>query len=248
MQTNSPVVQMHAVDGNTPALRLEQDGSNGFATRIWDIAGNETNFFVRDVSNASALPFRIMAGAPGNALYLAPSGNVGLGTDNPSQKLHVEGGNIFAVRDGPVNFTLSDTADTGPDFRTQLANGSVRFSYVGSGAVEMELLDTGDLRISGNYFANATQLNVPDYVFADDYDLRSLSEVRAFIEANSHLPEVPSAAMIAENGLDMTETQMTLLKKLEEITPVSYTHLRDQENVLDPVCRLLLGYIENPNK
>ncbi|MEM9581078.1 MAG: hypothetical protein AAF891_10360, partial [Pseudomonadota bacterium] len=111
-----------------------------------------------------------------------------------------------------------DASDPGPDFRTQLTAGSVRFSYIGTGAPEMELFQSGDLAISGNYISAGTTLTVPDYVFADDYDLRPLSEVRAFIDTNSHLPEVPSAAMIAENGLDMTDMQMTLLKKVEELT------------------------------
>jgi hypothetical protein len=61
-------------------------------------------------------------------------------------------------------------------------------------------------------------LNVPDYVFAHDYALRPLSEVQAFIDENSHLPDVPSAAEIAAKGVDMTAMQMTLLKKVEELT------------------------------
>ena len=46
MGTNSPITQLHVQDGNSPAMRLHQDGSNGFTQQIWDIAGNETNFFV----------------------------------------------------------------------------------------------------------------------------------------------------------------------------------------------------------
>ena len=70
----SAVVEIHVADGDTPTLRLEQDGSSGFAQRTWDVAGNETNFFVRDVTNASALPLRILAGSPGNQVLVGPSG------------------------------------------------------------------------------------------------------------------------------------------------------------------------------
>jgi hypothetical protein len=42
--------------------------------------------------------------------------------------------------------------------------------------------------------------------------------VQAFIDANSHLPDVPSEAEIKANGVDMTAMQMTLLKKVEELT------------------------------
>ena len=61
-------------------------------------------------------------------------------------------------------------------------------------------------------------MNVPDYVFADDYALRPLADVQAFIDANSHLPDVPSEADIKANGVDMTQMQMVLLKKVEELT------------------------------
>ena len=59
---------------------------------------------------------------------------------------------------------------------------------------------------------------VPDYVFAKEYKLKSLSEVDAYIKANSHLPEVPSAQEIEKNGLQLGEMNMVLLKKIEELT------------------------------
>ena len=57
--TANPVVELHVVDGDSPTLRLEQDGFSGFSAQTWDVAGNETNFFVRDATNGSTLPFRI---------------------------------------------------------------------------------------------------------------------------------------------------------------------------------------------
>lgn len=59
---------------------------------------------------------------------------------------------------------------------------------------------------------------VPDYVFAKDYKLKSLEEVDSYIKANSHLPEIPSAAEIEKNGLLLAEMNMSLLKKIEELT------------------------------
>ena len=83
---------------------------------------------------------------------------------------------------------------------------------------ELELSAGGDLTVQGNFISGATTLNVPDYVFGPDYALRPLAEVAAFIGTNRHLPEVPSAAEIAAQGLDMTDMQMALLKKVEELT------------------------------
>lgn len=88
--TATPVVEVHVVDGDSPTLRLEQDGSSGFTPQTWDLAGNETNFFVRDVTHSSKLPFKIIPNAPTNSLYVAASGNVGIGTTTPDVPLSIE--------------------------------------------------------------------------------------------------------------------------------------------------------------
>ncbi|PTW55737.1 endosialidase-like protein [Breoghania corrubedonensis] len=92
IKTSSPALQLHVRDGNSPGLRLEQDGSAGFSAQTWDVAGNETNFFVRDATNAGRIPFKIVPAAPNNSLYIASNGNVGLGTATPDGPFQVENG------------------------------------------------------------------------------------------------------------------------------------------------------------
>jgi hypothetical protein len=58
----------------------------------------------------------------------------------------------------------------------------------------------------------------PDYVFNSSYRLRSLDEVEQYIKQYHHLPEVPAAAAVEKNGLDVGDNQVTLLKKIEELT------------------------------
>jgi hypothetical protein len=57
-----------------------------------------------------------------------------------------------------------------------------------------------------------------DFVFEDDYKLRSLSEVEHFINRNGHLPDVPSAAEIKAKGVSVGDAQTVLLQKIEELT------------------------------
>jgi hypothetical protein len=57
----------------------------------------------------------------------------------------------------------------------------------------------------------------PDYVFEEDYPLPSLEEKEAFIKKHKHLPEVPAAKEVAENGLGVTEMSFGQLKNLEEL-------------------------------
>ena len=59
---------------------------------------------------------------------------------------------------------------------------------------------------------------VADFVFAPTYKLRPLSEVEKYVKANSHLPEIPSASEVAQNGLSLGEMQNKLLQKVEELT------------------------------
>jgi hypothetical protein len=63
--------------------------ASGFTAQTWDIAGNEANFFVRDVTGGSRLPLRIRPGAPTSSVDIAATGNVGIGIASPQRRLHV---------------------------------------------------------------------------------------------------------------------------------------------------------------
>lgn len=60
--------------------------------------------------------------------------------------------------------------------------------------------------------------NWADYVFDDRYTLPSLWELEQFIQKNKHLPRVPSAGEMVQNGLDVASMDATLLAKIEELT------------------------------
>ena len=168
----------HAVDGNTPTYRLEQNGSSGFASQTWDIAGNETNFFIRDVTNSSKLPFRIEPGSPDNVLYLDSANRVGMGTNAPSQSLHVrphrrhtaqllvEEANGTAPPLAPSSTSPTTAVSPSPSptaafstepwlIRTQNSNSELEIVKTGSG-VKLTVKDTGDLEIDGDCIQVAT--------------------------------------------------------------------------------------------
>ena len=88
-RTSTPVLDLHVNTSNTPALRLEQNNSGGFTAQTWDVAGNEANFFVRDVTGGSRLPFRIRPGAATSSLDISADGDIGMGTASPEADLHV---------------------------------------------------------------------------------------------------------------------------------------------------------------
>ena len=77
-----------------------------------------------------------------------------------------------------------------------------------------------ELDVSGTVRANEIIVSTTgaDFVFAEDYQLRPLSEVKAFITENKHLPEIKSAQEMQENGVGINELQTQLLQKIEELT------------------------------
>lgn len=56
-----------------------------------------------------------------------------------------------------------------------------------------------------------------DHVFQNSYRLRSVEDVESFIKANKHLPGVPSAEEMVENGNDLHQTDAMLMEKVEEM-------------------------------
>ena len=262
LRTSTPSVEIHTIDGDTPTLRLQQDGSSGFAPQTWDVAGNETNFFIRDVTNGSQLPFRIRPDAPTSSIFIDTDGDVGMNTSSPDAGLHVQRttasttepsllvestatsgntANNFELKDldGRVRFAFND-GSVGDNLLFELRDAQDDFAITFEGTGDTELLikkSTGLVRIgrgnlevpNGSVIVGGTTLNVPDYVFADDYELMPLDQLGAFVTSNRHLPKIPSAAQVSAGGLNMTQMQMALLEKVEELT----LYTLDQDRTID---------------
>lgn len=80
------------------------------------------------------------------------------------------------------------------------------------------------LTVDGNICAKEVRVSLsgspcwPDYVFANDYDLMKISDLKKYIQANSHLPGIPSAAEVEGYGVELGATTELLLQKIEEMT------------------------------
>jgi hypothetical protein len=108
-RTATPVLDLHVNTTDTPAARLEQNNSGGFTAQTWDVAGNESNFFVRDVTGGSRLPFRIRPGAPTSSIDISGAGDVGIGTASPGARLH-----IFATETSDISAGFGPSPASGP--------------------------------------------------------------------------------------------------------------------------------------
>ena len=123
--TANPGLDVEILTGDTPAIRLNQSAAQGFVAQTWDIAGNEANFFIRDLTNGSKLPFRICPGAPTSSIDITSIGNVGIGTASATAKLEVNGN---AKVDGNLllNGYVSELSDVHAKFNfSSVDNASV---------------------------------------------------------------------------------------------------------------------------
>ena len=173
-------------------------------------------------------------------MSIMQGGNVGIGTANPTAKLSL--GNSIAnmklvLWEGTTGdqYYRTGLGIAAGQVRLSLARSDNRFSILASEDATDELLTvlgTGNvgigtstpqskLAVNGEITAKkvkVTPTGWPDYVFRPTYILRPLPELEQFIKDQQHLPEIPAAAEVEKNGIDLGDNQALLLKKIEELT------------------------------
>ena len=150
--------------------------------------------------------------------------NFGTPTNDSLAAFHYSIFGFAMVVDGQTAF-LFNTAPGIPDEERFRVPSMAVTDQLKAGHVETNSIQTDELHI-GNW-----TIDTPDYVFQEDYDLRSLEEVESFINGNSHLPGVPSAADMKRDGLDLAQFSMTLLEKVEEQTLYTLAQQKEIENL-----------------
>ncbi|MCL2290028.1 MAG: hypothetical protein FWC34_04895, partial [Bacteroidetes bacterium] len=143
------------------------------------------------------------------------TGNVGIGTAPAQEKLNVNG-SFKATNADITNTLIAGTLTSKGALNAQTATIN--------GTVTADALNAESAKISGRICAKEVRVAVsggpcwPDFVFAKDYKLPTLNEVEQFINENQHLPNVPSAAEVEANGIELGEMNAILLRKVEELT------------------------------
>ncbi len=194
------------------------------------------------------------------------SGKVGVGTNSPEQVLHlfkssgsyyqkIQSGNNFVgiglnhrMQFGPVIlFNENSSLRFGASTDISNTGNAINFSEI------MRLTNDGKigigttnpdykLTVKGKIHAEEVKIDLnvpaPDYVFEDDYNLISLTEIKSYIEANKHLPEVPNAEEMKHNGVKLGDMAMILLKKIEEMTLYQIELMEEIKNLKTKVENL----------
>jgi hypothetical protein len=142
-------------DSDTPTLRLEQDSSGGWTAQTWDVAGNESNFFIRDATNGSKLPFRIQPNAPSSSLNIKSDGKVGIGTWSPAYSMELEttGEDAVFAAERTNGATAKLVAGEATVQLGSVTNHDLEFLV--SDSVVMQLDGNGNLTVAGAVYESS---------------------------------------------------------------------------------------------
>ena len=247
--TESPATSLHIsgtgellrLNASSPSFALHV---NNISKGFMQASGSNVNIGLSSGNTAGNLYFYANNIA---RMTMLNNGNLGLGTTTPAAKLQIHTtAEAIGVRgtDGFMQFYSS--SNVARSFIQGMANdlkigissgnttGDIIFS-VNSGEA-IRILDDKTVRIGTTTAAAGYKLavggkiiceevkvrlqaNWPDYVFADNYKLMPLEEVKEFIETENHLPGMtPACEMESEGSYNLGEMQQKLLEKVEEMT------------------------------
>lgn len=213
-----------------PTIQFDDFNFRDWAITVNDPSGAAEYFAIRD-STSFTLPFVLSAGAPQHSLFISSSGNVGLRTSTPAAPLHVKqaaSGLLMQLEAAGDLYFRQKNSTSGQFVDINLVNDEFRINFgISAAGPELRLTSSGNLFITGTY--------TPDYVFEPGYELMPLAEVAEFVAREKHLPNVPSAAEIAEQGINVNEFPMRLLEKIEELT----LHAIAQERTIEELVARL---------
>jgi len=218
-----------------------------FGLRLGGVTNPDARASILSSTTSGGLSFSVLENL---AMRINSAGNVGIGTANPTRKLEVTTADSW--NQPPLRIGSIDGNEPAVDFRSgtgafgiSVNNGTSNAFKIYHTATENSLVlgnignvgigtssPTYKLEVNGTIRSKEIKVEAspwPDYVFTNDYELKPLSEVQEFIESNGHLPNIPSAAKVETDGIELGMMNAKLLEKIEELT----LYTIEQENKLD---------------
>ena len=157
---------------------------------------------------------------------------MGIGTSNPQVRLDVDGS--FQATNANINGALTASSATINGAANVTGTLTANSATINGAANVTGALTANSAKITGEIRANSAEIkgkikaqeievtldvkDWPDFVFENDYTLMTLQETEDFIKENKHLPNVPSAAEVEANGVNLGEMNAILIQKVEELT------------------------------
>jgi len=131
-----------------------------------------------------------------------------------------------AAGDGETDFVANEGAGSQGGFAFYSYNNASQekqlLRLLGNGNVGIGTTNPQEkLTVAGNIGAREIKVFTnagADFVFEPAYKLPELAELEKFVKTNRHLPEIPTAKQMVENGVNLGELNIKLLQKVEELT------------------------------
>lgn len=187
--------------------------------------------YIRLLDNYMSFNVVSASGTDRRAFYINNDGNVGIGSEIASAPLTVYGKSHF----------FPAKTETGDGRSLEIGNAVNLLPFINNnypvvlktgGGNQPLILDAARvgigtanpssmLTVAGNIASREVKVTVDagaDFVFENDYNLPSLESVSKFIKENKHLPEIASADEMKKEGINLSEMNIKLLQKIEEMT------------------------------
>jgi hypothetical protein len=183
--------------------------------------------------------------ANGSTIAYLKSEGLGISNTTPLTKLHIIGGqdagfgatsngyimngamtganlvidnNEILARNNGMKADMFIQADSGNLVLCANEQGAVGIGVTAGTSIPAGFLLAVDGKIISEEVKVQLSGNWPDYVFDKKYKLRSFDELRKYISANKHLPNIPAAAEVEKNGIELGDMQKRMMEKIEELT------------------------------
>jgi hypothetical protein len=205
----------------SPSSKLHIKGAGNTYSTSSLLIQNSSNVEVVKVQDNGVVYANAVGITNGNALFLDAGGDEWTSLVNDVNNTYGFGTNTLVISGGDYgNIAFTDAGGTA---KMQIKDNNVFVhGKLGIGETNLTKIGAHSFAVNGSaIFTKAyVKLNTswPDYVFDEKYILLPIKDLEHFIKTNKHLPEVPTAADIEKEGIDLGTNQTILLKKIEELT------------------------------
>ena len=175
-------------------------------------------------------------------MFIKSDGNVGIGTTSPGAGLEINKGStnnlaLLLNSSGPgwgSGIQFLNTGGAGLSYGIYIDNANPNKWHFANNNISLDAITiisnnnvgigttspNNTLDVNGTIRAKEVKVETgwSDFVFEKDYNLRSLKQVESYIKENKHLPDIPSAKQVEEEGLSMTDMMKKQMQKIEELT------------------------------
>jgi hypothetical protein len=225
---------------NSSSHRIWLDAINSGGIAIVGGSGNDA-MFVANAAGAKRYSMNIAATA-GDDTKFDMRGSVQMGFyqstaswEDVNARLNIAplsiGAKVSTNSSGVKAFMIDDPNTTSDPFivfgngKTQIGPGKP----LSTGPAANAMLSVDGMILAREVRVSVSQSVWADYVFDKNYKLTPLADVETYYKKNHHLPEIPSAAEVEQNGVDITDMNKLLLQKVEELT----IYLVEQQKQID---------------